>query len=162
MNTSIHIRWATQADMPAVYALIRELAIYEQAEAEHSCSLEQLIADGFGPQPAFECFVAECSGMVSGMALFYTKYSTWKGKCIYLEDIVVRETFRGQGIGKALMKRLITLAAERKAGRLEWQVLDWNAPAIAFYKSLGAHLDAEWLNCKLSFEQLQGIRAEKP
>ena len=150
------------ADMPAVHALIRELAIYERAEHEFVVTVEQLTADGYGPDPIFECLVAENETVgIVGMALFYTKYSTWKGACIYLEDLVVQENFRGFGLGKRLLEVLMVLARDRKVGRLEWQVLDWNSPAIGFYEKMGAVLDEEWINCKFTFEQLQAFRPEK-
>jgi GNAT superfamily N-acetyltransferase len=158
----VNIRAAIAEDMPAVYALIRELAIYERAEQEHSCSLDQLITDGFGPKPLFECLVAETAEEgILGMALFYTKYSTWKGACLYLEDLVVQEAARGRGIGRELLEALMCVARDRQVGRLEWQVLDWNEPAIGFYERMGAVLDPEWINCKLTFEQLQEFRPEK-
>lgn len=158
----VNIREATAADMPAVHALIRALAIYERAEQEHSCSLEQLIADGFGPRPLFECLVAETAEEgILGMALFYTKYSTWKGACLFLEDLMVYEAARARGIGRQLLESLMCIAKDRKVGRLEWQVLDWNEPAIGFYERMGAILDPEWINCKLTFEQLQEFRPEK-
>lgn len=148
--------------MPAVHDLIKELAIYERAEHEFVVSVAQLTADGYGVNPIFECLVAEneADGIV-GMALFYTKYSTWKGACIYLEDLVVRENFRGFGLGKMLLEDLMIIARDRKVGRLEWQVLDWNSPAIGFYKKMGAALDEEWINCKFTFDQLQAFRPEK-
>ncbi|MBA4304049.1 MAG: GNAT family N-acetyltransferase [Sphingobacteriaceae bacterium] len=145
--------------MPAVHALIHELATYEKAPEEHTCTLEQLTEDGFGPNPVFECLVAEMPDKsVVGMALFYTKYSTWKGKCIFLDDLMVHEPYRSLGIGKALLHELMRLARDRKAQRLEWQVLDWNEPAIGFYRALGAELDPTWINCKLTFKQLQDFR----
>jgi GNAT superfamily N-acetyltransferase len=148
--------------MPAVHALIRELAIYERAEHEFVVTVEQLTADGYGLVPIFECLVAENETVgIVGMALFYTKYSTWKGACIYLEDLVVQENFRGFGLGKRLLEVLMVLARDRKVGRLEWQVLDWNNPAIGFYEKMGAVLDEEWINCKFTFEQLQAFRPEK-
>lgn len=153
---------ATAQDMPAVHALIKELAIYERAEKEFVLSLEQLTADGFGEKPIFECLVAENEGSaIVGMALFYTKYSTWKGACIYLEDLVVQQAYRGYGLGRDLLESLMVIARDRKAGRLEWQVLDWNEPAIGFYRKLGAILDEEWINCKFTFDQLQAFWPEK-
>ncbi len=106
--------------MPAVHALIQELAIYERAEHEFVLSVDQLIIDGFGDSPIFECLVVgkESLGIV-GMALFYTKYSTWKGACIYLEDLVVKQSFRGKGLGRALLESLMVIARDRKVGRLE-------------------------------------------
>jgi len=140
--------------------LIKELAVYEKAGNEVVVTLEQLEEDGFGSSKVFDFLVAENQQQIIGMALFYTKYSTWKGKCIYLEDIIVQEQYRGMGIGKKLMKELISIAAERNAGRLEWQVLDWNEPAIHFYKSINALLDNEWVNCKLNNDQLKRMANE--
>jgi GNAT superfamily N-acetyltransferase len=150
----IVVRDAIKADMPAVHQLIGELALYEKAPHEFTLSLEQLMEDGFGKDPVFECLVAEINDVVVGMALFYTKYSTWKGKCIYLDDIVVKETHRRFGVGTKLFQRLRALAKARHAQRLEWQVLDWNEPAIQFYKKLGAELDSEWINAKFRWENL--------
>ena len=134
--------------------------MYEKAGNEVVVTLEQLEEDGFGSSKVFDFLVAENQQQIIGMALFYTKYSTWKGKCIYLEDIIVQEQYRGMGIGKKLMKELISIAAERNAGRLEWQVLDWNEPAIHFYKSINALLDNEWVNCKLNNDQLKRMANE--
>jgi GNAT superfamily N-acetyltransferase len=161
-TTDFTIRQATAADMPAVHDLIKELAIYERAEHEFVLTVAQLTADGSGLNPIFECLVTEneADGIV-GMALFYTKYSTWKGACIFLEDLVVRENFRGFGLGKRLLEDLMIIARDRKVGRLEWQVLDWNSPAIGFYKKMGAALDEEWINCKFTFDQLQAFWPEK-
>lgn len=144
------VRQATTEDIPAVHALIVELAIYERAGDEVETTIEQLMKDGFGPERVFELFVAESEGMIVGMALWYTKYSTWKGKCGFLEDLVVRDSFRGKGIGRALFEAVAAECAKRNFGRMEWQVLDWNEPAIGFYKRLGAELDPEWLNGKFT------------
>lgn len=149
------LRPATAADMPAVHALIHELAVFEKAANEHSCTVEQLINDGFGPSAAFECWVAEEKQQILGMMLFYTKYSTWKGKGLYLDDLIVTEKARGKGIGKVLLQKLIQIARDRQANRLEWQVLDWNTPAIEFYKKFNVEIDGGWLNCRLKHEQLQ-------
>jgi len=156
------LRLTTAADMPAVHALINELAIYERAEHEFVLTVEQLTADGFGPEPVFECLVVDhAENGIVGMALYYTKYSTWKGACMYLEDLIVTEAYRGFGLGQQLLERLMVIARDRKAGRLEWQVLDWNDSAIAFYRKMGAELDEEWINCKFTFKQLQAFRPEK-
>lgn len=141
--------------MEAVLKLIRELAIYEKAEQEVTNTREQLVSDGFGDRPSFECLVAELDNSVVGFALFFPTYSTWKGKCLYLEDICVGEQHRGKGIGKALFKKLVDLSAERGVMRLSWQVLNWNEPAIQFYKKLQADFDGEWINCRIRFDQDQ-------
>jgi GNAT superfamily N-acetyltransferase len=149
------VRKGTKNDVKAVHALIVELAIYERAEQEVSNTVDQLLRDGFGENPVYELLVAETEGKVVGMALWYTKYSTWKGKCGYLEDLVVQADLRGRGIGKALFLEVAKACARRGYGRMEWQVLDWNEPAIGFYRSLGAGLDPEWLNGKLTKDELQ-------
>jgi len=149
------VRKGTKNDVKAVHALIVELAIYERAEQEVSNTVDQLLRDGFGEDPVYELLVAETEGKVVGMALWYTKYSTWKGKCGYLEDLVVQADLRGRGIGKALFLEVAKACAHRGYGRMEWQVLDWNEPAIGFYRSLGAGLDPEWLNGKLTKDELQ-------
>jgi GNAT superfamily N-acetyltransferase len=138
-----------------VHALIVELAIYERAGNEVETTVAQLIEDGFGPERIFELFVAESEGAIVGMALWYTKYSTWKGKCGFLEDLVVRDEFRDKGIGRALFEAVAAECAQRNFGRMEWQVLDWNEPAIGFYKKLGAELDPEWLNGKFTRDGLE-------
>jgi GNAT superfamily N-acetyltransferase len=152
---SFKIRKGKRKDCKAVLDLIRELAIYEKAADEVEITAEQLAEDGFGKQAAYEIFVAESEGKIIGTALFYTKYSTWKGKSIYLEDLIVREEFRGVGAGKALFEAVMQVARERQSGRMEWQVLDWNEPAIGFYRKYGAELDGEWINGKFRREQLQ-------
>lgn len=143
------VRFSKPEDMESVLGLIKELAVYEHAGSEVTNTAEQLIEDGFGDNPAFECLVALVNEKIAGFAIFFTSYSTWKGKCLYLEDICVKEEFRRKGVGKKLFDHLIDLAKERKMKRLSWQVLEWNQPAISFYKKYNALLDAEWINCKL-------------
>lgn len=147
----ITVREAVPSDMEAVWNLIRELAIYEKAEHEFINTVYQLTKDGFGPNEVFDCIVAEVGSQVIGFALYYTSYSTWKGKCLYLEDFLVTEAWRGKGIGKLLFDRVFQEAKDRNVGRFEWQVLDWNEPAINFYKKYDAILDEEWLNGKIIF-----------
>lgn len=146
MNASI--RKATPEDMPKVLELITELAVYENAAEQVENTVEQLTEDGFGANPVFECIVAEEETVV-GFALFYTSYSTWKGTCLYLEDLLVTESKRRAGIGKLLFDEVLQVAKDRGAKRFEWQVLDWNEPAINFYKKYNADLDPEWINGKL-------------
>ena len=148
----IIIRTAIAEDMNTVHSLIRELAIYEKAEKEHTNTVEQLILDGFGPNKIFDCIVAEKNNIVIGFALFYTSYSTWKGSCLYLEDFLVTEKLRGKGVGKLLFDKVLSIAKQRKVGRFEWQVLDWNEPALNFYKKYNAILDGEWINGKITFD----------
>jgi GNAT superfamily N-acetyltransferase len=149
MNKAVQIRFANPGDMSAVLGLIKELAIYENAEEQVTNTVEQLIEDGFGRNPTFECLVAVDDSGVFGFALFYASYSTWKGNCLYLEDLLITERRRKEGFGGMLFEALIQIAKERGAKRFEWQVLDWNEPAINFYKKYKADLDPEWINGKI-------------
>lgn len=151
------IRKGEAGDVPALYRLIKELAKYEKEPQEVTLTQEQLLQDGFGPNPYYEFFVADHpeAGVV-GIALYYYNYSTWKGMCVYLEDLIVSEAYRGLGLGHALFDAVARFAKAKKANRMMWQVLDWNQPAIDFYdKKLGATLDATWINCKLTAADLQ-------
>ena len=149
------IRKGTVEDVPAAFSLIKELALYEKAPEQVTITLEELVEDGFGQNPIYGLFVAEINSEVVGIALYYEKYSTWQGRCIYLEDIVVTESQRGKGIGHQLFQAVISVVKERNSARMEWQVLDWNEPAINFYKKYNANLDGEWLNGKLTRSQIQ-------
>ncbi|MBC7447409.1 MAG: GNAT family N-acetyltransferase [Hymenobacteraceae bacterium] len=148
------IRPGTPADLPAVLALIQELAIYERAPDAVVTTVESMTRDGFGPTRVFEFLVAEEAetGGLLGLALYFPAYSTWKGRMLYLEDLVVTEAARGQGLGLRLFEAVVAEARRQGARRVRWQVLDWNAPAIRFYERLGAHLDPEWLNGTLSID----------
>jgi GNAT superfamily N-acetyltransferase len=152
MNTIV--RFAKEKDIPFVHALIKELAEYEKAPQEVTNTVADMLRDGFGPNPVFRCLVAETDGKVTGMAIYFVKYSTWKGKGIYLDDIVVTESMRRMGIGKLLFDAIVKDAKSIGAKQLHWQVLDWNYPAIEFYKKYNADLDGEWINCKLTEQQL--------
>ncbi|MDX2283072.1 MAG: GNAT family N-acetyltransferase [Bacteroidia bacterium] len=146
----IRIRPAGPADMPAVHQLVRELAEYERAPEEVLTSPEELLADGFGPRPSFECLVAENpEGDMAGIALFFTAYSTWKGRVLYLDDLVVTERFRGRGIGPMLLEAVRDLARARGMRQVRWQVLKWNTPAIRMYERYAPEMDGEWINCRL-------------
>ncbi|MFZ5553466.1 MAG: GNAT family N-acetyltransferase [Bacteroidota bacterium] len=151
------IRKGKKEDLPAVLELIKELAVYERAGNEVENNLEEMLSDGFGEHPVYYFFVAEEKEKIIGIALYYFKYSTWKGKCIFLEDIIVTESQRGKGVGAKLFEEVMKVAKKMKVRRLEWQVLEWNEPAINFYKKYNAILDPEWVNGKLVFEQLQGF-----
>lgn len=146
---SITIRRAVKKDCPRLLELVKELAIYEKAPDEVSVSLEHFEESGFGEEPVWWSFVAEENGIIHGFALYYIRFSTWKGQAMYLEDIIVTEKMRGKKIGKLLFDQLITEAKEKKFNRIIWQVLDWNEPAINFYKKYNADFDAGWLNCSI-------------
>lgn len=150
VSMKIKVRKAQKKDLPSVLSLIKELAAYEKAPKEVKVTVQELEKDGFGKRKFFECFVAESEkNKVVGIALYYIKYSTWKGKCIYLDDIIVTETLRGHGIGKQLFEAVIRVAKKMKVRKLEWQVLNWNKPAINFYKKYSTVFDDEWVNCSI-------------
>ena len=140
--------------MPRVLALIQELAVYERAPDAVTNTLEMMRHDGFGPAPIFGFFVLEDGAELLGLALYYTAYSTWKGRMLFLEDLVVTEAARRGGLGRVLFDAVVAEARRTGAQRMKWQVLNWNEPAITFYKKLGANLDPEWLNGNLTAEQL--------
>jgi GNAT superfamily N-acetyltransferase len=142
----ITIRNAKPEDAPSVFLLIQELAEYERAPEQVINTPEQMLRDGFPETSWFGCLVAESDGKIVGMALWYLRYSTWKGVCMYLEDLYVQPEFRQQGTGKALFLRLKELAEHKQCRRLVWQVLDWNEPAIRFYEKLGSQFDTGWWN----------------
>ncbi|WP_353181970.1 GNAT family N-acetyltransferase [Parapedobacter lycopersici] len=144
------IRKATATDCPQMLGLIRELAVYEKAPDEVTVSMAEFVDAGFGDQPVWEAFVAEEDNQLVGMSLFYIRYSTWKGRRLYLEDIIVTENRRGSGIGRQLFERTLELCKERQYTGMVWQVLEWNEPAIKFYQKYGAAFDSEWLNASIN------------
>ncbi len=146
MSSSILIRKAQPADCPRMMELVLELAIYERAPEAVTVTPEHFLQSGFGPNPVWWAFVAEQNGVVVGFALYYIRYSTWKGQRMYLEDILVTEAARGQGIGALLMNALIAEAKERKFSGITWQVLNWNEPALNFYRKFNTTFDDEWVN----------------
>jgi GNAT superfamily N-acetyltransferase len=152
-STSFVIRAAVQADVPAIFHLINELAEFEKALHEVINTPDRLLHDGFTINPPlYVAKVAEnAEGVIMGFSLCYLRYSTWKGPVLYLEDLYVRETFRGNGVGKALFESCIEYAKVNGYKRLTWQVLDWNQPAIDFYKRWNAVMDPEWINGSLNF-----------
>lgn len=140
------IRRALAEDCERLLELVRELALYERAPDEVTVTLEEFREAGFSEKPVWWAFVAEENGIIVGFALYYIRYSTWKGCRMYLEDIIVTEQYRGKGIGKLLFDQLIEEAKEKKLKGIVWQVLEWNEPAINFYKKYNATFDPEWLN----------------
>lgn len=155
MATSPTLRRGQETDLPRVLALIQELAAYEREPDAVTNTLDMMRHDGFGPTPIFGFFVLESGDDLIGLALFYTAYSTWKGRMLYLEDLVVTEAARRGGYGRLLFDAVVAEAQRTGAQRMKWQVLDWNEPAIAFYKKLGATIESEWLNGNLSAEELR-------
>lgn len=148
---NINIRRAEKTDCSRLLELIRELAHYEKAPQEVTVTLAHFEESGFGSKPVWWAFVAEFDGKVEGFALYYIRYSTWKGQCLYLEDFLVTEKLRGLGAGKQLFNRIIEEAKEKGFSRMVWQVLEWNEPAINFYKKYNANLDPEWINGTIDF-----------
>jgi GNAT superfamily N-acetyltransferase len=153
-SMTINIRVAKKEDCPRLMELIKELALFEKAPEEVTVSLQEFEDAGFGKKPVWKAFVAENDGLIVGFALYYVRYSTWKGCRLYLEDLLITEEMRGKGIGKLLFDRIITEAKELGFSGMVWQVLDWNEPAIKFYKKYEASIDGGWLNAALSREQL--------
>jgi len=145
------IRKALKEDCPEIMELIKELAVYEKAGDEVTVKFDHFVESGFGSNPVWWSFVATIDDKIVGIALYYVRYSTWKGQRMYLEDIVVNLEYRGHGIGKKLMDAIIVEGKEKKFNGIMWQVLDWNEPAINFYKRYDAVFDGEWLNCSINF-----------
>lgn len=158
MHAPVIIRKGLKTDLQAVLGLIRELAVFEKAPNEVTVTLQSMEQDGFGPDAVYQVHVAETDGTIVGIAIFYTAYSTWKGKYIYLEDLIVTEAWRGKGVGSKLFDSVAAYAANNHAVLMKWQVLDWNTPAIEFYKKYGASIENEWLNGRLTKEQLATFR----
>ena len=145
-----HIRPAEKKDCERMMELIHELAVYEKAPEEVTVTFDHFVESGFGANPVWWAYVAEMDGKVEGFALYYIRYSTWKGQRLYLEDLLVTEKLRGQGIGKLLFDKLLEICKEKNYSGMVWQVLDWNEPAINFYKKYeGVKFDGEWLNCSI-------------
>jgi GNAT superfamily N-acetyltransferase len=146
---NILIRKAVREDCARILELVKELAVYERAPNEVTVTGEHFEQSGFGYKPVWWAFVAEVDGTVQGFALYYVRFSTWKGQRMYLEDFYVSETMRRMGLGKLLFERLILEAKRKKFNGIQWQVLEWNEPAINFYKKYGAVFDGEWFNCAI-------------
>jgi GNAT superfamily N-acetyltransferase len=152
-----HIREGVDGDLPRVLDLVKELAAYERALGEVSNTLQAMKEDGFGKNPIFGFFVVEVDHEIVVVSLYYYRYSTWKSKRLYLEDIVVTDRMRGQGIGKLLFEATLQCSVDRKCTGMMWQVLDWNEPAINFYKKYSAKMDSEWVNCTLEADEIRKI-----
>lgn len=137
---NINVRKAEKKDVPEMFRLIKELALYEKAPDEVKVTVEELERDGFGPDAVYKAFVAESEKGIIGMALYYIKYSTWKGKCVFLEDLVVSQEYRQYGVGSKLFDAVVKVCKELGVRKMDWQVLDWNEPALKFYKKYNAAL----------------------
>lgn len=153
----ILLREGVKNDMASVLLLIKELATFEKETDAVEVTKDDLERDGFGIDPAFKVFVAEVEGDIVGMALFYERYSTWKGRIIHLEDLIVKQDHRGKGIGKALYTKVMSYANDRQLKRVSWEVLDWNKPAIDFYTSTGANIMKGWQVVHMSENSLQAF-----
>ncbi len=143
------IRKGKKTDMPSAFSLIKELATFEKEPDAVEISIQELEKHGFGTTPLFECYVAELEGEIVGLALFYARYSTWKGPTIHLEDLIVQQDKRQLKIGGKLYKKVIEHAYTLGVKRIEWNVLDWNTPAVDFYKNTGANVMNEWCNVQM-------------
>lgn len=139
-----HIRKAKPTDLQHILDLIVELAVFEKEPDAVEVTVDELMNSGFGVRPDFTCFVAEINTKIVGIALVYTRFSTWKGRVLHLEDLIVSEVMRGQGIGSALLDQVVRFADELKVKRISWEVLDWNTPAIEFYEAKGADVKRDW------------------
>jgi GNAT superfamily N-acetyltransferase len=144
-------------DLPRVLELIKELALYENAFDQVSNTVEMMKEDGFGLNPSYGFIVAEVGDKIMGLSLYYFRYSTWKGRRLYLEDIIVSERERGRGLGKLLFDRTMKISLEENCTGMMWQVLDWNKPAINFYKKYNAKFDNEWVNCHLEANEISQL-----
>jgi len=157
------IRPASPTDIPQILALVRELAEYEREPHAVKISEAELLRDGFpvpGASACFECLIAEEDGEPAGFALFFPVYSTWRGRSMHLEDLFVRPRFRGRGIGKVLLTRVAAVSVERGCSLLFWHVLDWNEPALSFYRSLGAVTMDSWRRMRLGGDALASLAAQ--
>jgi GNAT superfamily N-acetyltransferase len=156
-QSSLQIRAATPADVPLIHALVRGLAEYEREPYSAQLTQADLLRDGFGPNPAYSCLIAEYEGVGCGFALYFPIYSTWAGRALYLEDLFVEPAYRGRGIGKALLTRVAAIGFEQGCARLDWSVLRWNQPAIGFYEALGAFAMGEWERMRLEGAALAAV-----
>ena len=158
MSMALTIRPATPADVPLILDFIRALAAYEREPDAVTATEAGLLRDGFGPNPFYFCLIAEKDGVSAGFAFYFFNYSTWLGRPgLYLEDLFVHPEFRGLGLGKALFQRIAAIAVEKGCPRLQWEVLDWNTPAIEFYRAMGAEFLDEWRNVRMTSDALRRL-----
>lgn len=157
----MNIREATITDMKSVLTLINELAIFEKEPDAVEVTEAYLINAGFGDHPEFKCFVAEVSNEIIGMALVFTRFSTWKGTVLHLEDLIVNQNFRGQGIGAALLDTVVNYGKQLGVKRISWEVLDWNTDAITFYQQRGAHILDTWRVVHLNENGINNYNTQK-
>lgn len=158
---NIKIRKGIKEDLPDILQLIKDLAEYENALEKVTINLQQLEEDGFGDNPNFYFIVATSNNVIIGMSFYWIRYSTWKGKFLFLEDFVVKESFRRKGVGALLFEETINIALNGNMNGMCWQVLDWNTPAINFYKKYNSNISSAWLNGKLDKNQLQSFKLNK-
>lgn len=154
------IRKAEKGDIPEILELIKELAVFEKEPEAVEVDAQQLEKEGFGENPLFTCFVAEVAGHIQGMALVYFRFSTWKGRTVHLEDLIVREKMRGTGLGSALYKKVIQYSLDQGVKRTEWVVLDWNTPAVKFYERSGAKILRDWNTVQMDETAMRNFLAE--
>lgn len=154
---NIQLRVAVKEDCPRLMELVHELALFERAPEQVTVSLSEFEEAGFGGKPVWKAFVAEVNGFIAGFAVYYIRYSTWKGRRLYLEDLIVTEAMRGKGVGKLLFNRLLQETKDLGFSGMVWQVLDWNEPAIKFYNKYEANIETGWLNVALSKEQINNL-----
>lgn len=152
---NVNIRKGRKEDVPAVHKLVMELALFEKAPDQVTNTVEKMMEDGFGQSPVYGLIVAEAENKIIGMAIYFIKYSTWRGKGLFLEDLVVTESQRKTGTGKKLFDAVIAEAKRMSAKTMHWQVLDWNTPAINFYKKYNCTFEPEWIDCKLTEQQIK-------
>ncbi|BDD08008.1 N-acetyltransferase [Fulvitalea axinellae] len=161
-TNKVTVRKGTEKDLPKVLELICELATHVNHLDQVEVTVEDMAKDGFGPNPVFGFFIAENQNGIIGLALYYYRYSTWKGKVVYLEDLVVKEAYRAQGIGTKLLKSVINLAKEQGLRHVSWQVIDTNVSAIGYYREkFGAQLHNNWINCLLPAGDFERVLSEK-
>jgi GNAT superfamily N-acetyltransferase len=157
----VHVRSGVKKDLPQVFELIKELAAYERAPEEVTNSVAKMEEDGFGELPAYRFFVAERNDLIIGISLYYFRYSTWKGRRLFLEDIIVTAAERRKGVGRALFENTMKKALEERCSGMMWQVLNWNDPAMKFYEQYGNRVDSEWVNCSLEADQIAALMSNK-